>query len=237
MKRVFVDESGNMGRDGQYFVLAALLVETPQAEIKLKRLIREEQIRGNLGEKLKKEERREELKFSRLRFSQRQRVVERIAKIDGIGLFYFVAYKPMVTLLQDGKGKNLIYNYFSKLLMRKIFKRYADDFEVIFDQRSTAVKSMNSLADYIEISAYTEFPMLKGKKIRVAQGDSKTNCLLQAADMVAGAAAQAYRMGNLHFLEILGYKIKVLEEFPKRGFSGRLKMAIGKRMIVNKLKR
>ena len=234
MIKVFIDESGNMGTSGKYFVLAGLVVKTEKDEARIKRIIKKEQRLSAKGNKL--ETRKEELKFSRMKFEQRQRILNKLVKEEGISLYYFVAYKPMVKLLQEGKTKNLVYNYFSKLLMSKVFRRYKDDFEIVFDQRSTAVKSMNSLTDYIEISAYAEFPELIGKKISVGQADSRTNLSLQAADIVAGAGAQAYTLRNLHFLEILGGKIFGILEYPRRGFNGSLKFEIGKRKLIDKLK-
>lgn len=45
MIRVFIDESGNLGRGGKYFVLAAAVFDTPQGAKRAARLIRKEQIR------------------------------------------------------------------------------------------------------------------------------------------------------------------------------------------------
>lgn len=235
MIRVFIDESGNMGTEGEYFVLAAVVTKTEKTEARLKRIVRREQMTGSKGERLARTKKRE-LKFSKMKFPQRQRIMEKIAREKGADVFYFVAYKPKVSLLSEGKGKNLVYNYFSKLLMERVFKRYSEDFEIIFDQRSTAVKSMRSLTDYIEISAYAEFPNLKGKTVSVNQADSRTNLLLQVADVVAGAGWQAYSLHNLHFLEILGARIKMIDEFPRGGFVGSLKFSIGKLKLLYKLR-
>ena len=223
-----------MGTSGKYFVLSAIVLKTEKAETRVRRIMRNEQMLDATGHFSGRK--REELKFSKMKFSQRQRVLTKISHVPDVDVFYFVAYKPMVALLQEGKQKNLIYNYFSKLLMTMIFKRYNDDFSIIFDQRSTAVKSMNSLTDYIEISAYAEFPNLTGKTVVVNQADSKTNLLLQAADMMAGAAGQAYSLKNRHFLEILGERIMAITEFPKRGFVGSQKFSIGKLLLIDKLR-
>ena len=230
MIRVYVDESGNMGRCGDFFVLAATVFKTEKAEARVRRLIKSEQRVDAVGQKILIP--RKELKFSRMKFEQRQRVLTKVAREEGVDVFYFVAYKPKVGMLMAGKEKNLVYNYFSKLLMERVFKRYNDDFEIVFDQRATAVKSMNSLTEYIQISAYVDFPNLTGKVVSVNQADSRTNLLLQAADVVAGAAAQAYTIGNRHFLEILGRRIKVIDEFPRRGFVGSQKMVVGRMKLL-----
>ena len=229
-----MDESGNMGRCGDFFVLAATVFKTEKAEARVRRLVRKEQRLNERGERMLFV--RPELKFSKMKFEQRQRVLDKLAREEDVDVFYFVAYKPKVALLMAGKKKNLIYNYFSKLLMERIFRRYDDDFEIIFDQRATAVKSMNSLTEYIQLSAYVDFPNLTGKRVSVNQADSRTNYLLQAADVVAGAAAQAYALKNRHFLEIVGKKIKSLDEFPRGGFEGSLKLALGKLKLIDKLR-
>lgn len=234
MIRVYVDESGNMGVDGEYFVLAAAVFKTDKSEARVRRLIRKEQQLGTMGEKLLVA--RREVKFSRMKFEQRQRLVNGISKEENVDVFYFVAYKPSCALLTAGKKKNLIYNYFSKLLIERVLRRYDDDFEIVFDQRATAVKSMNSLMEYIQISAYVDFPNLTGKCVTVNQADSRTNLLLQAADVVAGAAAQAYVAQNRHFLEMLGRRVKMIDEFPKRGFCGSQKWALGKLQLIDMLR-
>ena len=230
---MYVDESGNMGAEGEYFVLAAAVFKTEKSEARVRRAIRREQRLRTDGELLLVP--RREVKFSRMRFEQRQRLLNEIAG-EEVDVFYFVAYKRRCSLLMAGKKKNLIYNYFSKLLMERVFRRYDDDFEIVFDQRATAVKSMNSLTEYIQISAYVDFPNLTGKRVTVMQADSRTNFLLQAADVVAGAAAQAYSLGNRHFLEILGRRVKAIDEFPRRGFVGSLKLGIGKLLLIDKLR-
>ena len=231
---MYVDESGNMGLEGDYFVLAAVAFKTKKSEARVRRLIRREQRLDATGEVLF--DARREVKFSKMKFEQRQRILTKVAKEEGVDVFYFVAYKPKCSLLMAGKKKNLIYNYFSKLLMERVFRRYDDDFEIVFDQRATAVKSMNSLTEYIQISAYVDFPNLTGKRVEVMQADSRTNLLLQAADVMAGAAAQAYVLSNRHFLEILGKKIRAIDEFPRSGFVGSQKLALGKLRLIDSLR-
>ncbi len=40
MTRVVVDESGNLGVEGDYFVLAALVFRSAKSEVKVRRLVR-----------------------------------------------------------------------------------------------------------------------------------------------------------------------------------------------------
>lgn len=184
----------------------------------MKRIIRKEQ---QLIAKEKQLSRIEELKSCTLKFSQRQRILGKmIAKAD-VDFFYLVVDKEKVALLKQGKPKNLVYNYFARLLTDRIFAKYNDDYRVVFDQRTTSVKSMNSLTDYITISAYTVFNHVE-RNIEVVQMDSKTSNLLQAADILAGTVYQAYTKQNKHFLELIGDRIVNAEEFPRYRFAGRL---------------
>ena len=209
---VYIDESGNLGKSGEYFVLSAVVFDTEKGRNRVKRVIRKEQLIV-AGSKEKKNE----IKFSRLGFVSRQRILNKIVRRADGDLYYFVAYKPEVMLLNEGKSKNLVYNYFAWLLCEQFFKKYNDDFMIIFDQRSTTVKSMNSLTDYIKSNAFTLANLVR-KQIVVNQADSKTNFLLQAADMVAGATYQSYNNKLDHFFNILKTRVIDFDEFPRGGF-------------------
>ena len=218
MIRVFIDESGNLGRGGQYFVLAAAVFDTPQGIKRAARLIRKTQI---MLAKDKPIPIIEEIKSCRLSVPQRQRILHKLVAKADIDIFYLVVDKGKVELLRQSKPKNLVYNYFAKLLTDQIFSRYNDDFIVTFDQRSTAVKSMNSLIDYITINAYTSHQHVI-PTVQVAQKDSKTHNNLQTADILAGTIAQAYCQQNRHFLSLIEERIVKGDEFPRATFRGGL---------------
>ncbi len=218
MIRVFIDESGNMGRGGEYFVLAATVFDTENGANRVKRLIRKEQ---QLIAKEKRLADIEEIKSCCIKFSQRQRILNKIISKADVDFFYLVVNKSQVALLRQGKPKNLVYNYFAKLLTDKIFAKYNDDYCVVFDQRTTSVKSMNSLTDYITINAYTLFNHVE-RNVEVKQMDSKTANLLQAADILAGTVYQAYTRQNRHFLDLISDRIVNADEFPRYKFAGSL---------------
>ncbi len=218
MIQAYIDESGNMGCGGKYFVLAAVVFDTEKGAARIKRLIRKEQ-------QLIAKERQcayiNEIKSFSLNFPQRQRILNKMTAKADIDIFCLVVDKPQVTLLRQQKPKNLVYNYFAKLLTDAIFKKYNGDFRVIFDQRATAVKSMNSLTDYITINAYTSFNLVQNQ-VEVLQRDSKTEYNLQAADLVAGTIYKAYNRQQTHFLHLIHERIINLSEFPGAQFEGSL---------------
>lgn len=218
MIRVFIDESGNLGRGGEYFVLAAAVFDTEKGATRGKRIIKREQ---QLLSKERELDSIAEIKSSSLKFEQRQRILSKIIKKADVDIFYLAAYKPNVALLSQGKSKNLVYNYLAKLLTDMIFSKYNDDFVITFDQRSTCVESMNSLPDYIEINAYTRHNHFD-KNILVRQRDSKTTYNLQTADVIAGTVYQAYKKNSKHFLNLLAPRIIKADEFPRTKFKNSL---------------
>lgn len=218
MITAYIDESGNLGRGGDYFVLAAIVYDNKKGENRIKRVIKNEQqllARENHHSSLS------EIKSWSLSFAQRQRILNKIVSRADNDIYYLAIHKKNVFLLNQGKPKNLVYNYFAKILTDMIFSKYNDDFTIIFDQRSTCVKSMNSLPDYITISAYTNHNHAD-KDVKVIQRDSKTVYNLQAADVIAGTVYHAYKDSRRHFLNIIKPRIIKQDEFPRTNFEGSL---------------
>ena len=218
MITAYIDESGNLGRGGDYFVLAAIVYDNKKGENRIKRIIKKEQ---QLLAKENQTASLSEIKSWSLSFSQRQRILNKIVSRADNDIYYLAIYKKNVTLLNQDKPKNLVYNYFAKILTDMIFAKYNDDFRIIFDQRSTCVESMNSLPDYITIGAYTNHNHAD-KNVEVLQRDSKTLYNLQAADIIAGTVYYAYKDSRKHFLDIIGSRVVKKDEFPRNNFKGSL---------------
>ena len=218
MITAYIDESGDLGRGGDYFVLAAIVYDNKKGENRIKRVIKNEQrllARENQCSSLS------EVKSWSLSFAQRQRILNKIVSRADNDIYYLAIYKKNINLLKQNKPKNLVYNYFAKILTDMIFAKYNDDFMIIFDQRSTCVKSMNSLPDYITINAYTNHNHAD-KDVKVVQRDSKTLYNLQAADVIAGTIYHAYKDSRRHFLDIISSRVVKQDEFPRRDFKGSL---------------
>lgn len=217
MIQVYIDESGDMGRGGKYFVLAAAVFTTPESNKIAKRTIRKFQLYLSAH----RTKPIAEVKSRHLNFEQRQSILSRLAKQLNFDILYLVVDKDHVSLLQQDKPKNLVYNYFAKLLTDQIFSYYHDDFHVIFDSRTTTVKSMNSLIDYITINAYT-YHNHGCHDIFVEQKDSKLIPNLQIADIIAGTVLRSYYKQKCHFLNLIQEHIVFADEFPRFSFSGSL---------------
>lgn len=216
MIRVFIDESGNLGRGGTYFVIAAALFLTNESAKRARRIMRHE--RKILSNTNHKKELIPEIKSCKLTFPERQRIINKLLQIPGFEVFFFVDKKPQTLLLRKNIDNNLAYNYFSRILLDEIFNRYYDDIEILFDARITAIKSTNSLADYLKISAYTRHNYYL-RNIQISQGDSRHHYNLQTADLLAGTVYRAYTQSKAHFIELLKPKIiSGLTYPPKRKF-------------------
>lgn len=212
MLRIYIDESGDLGNRGSsFFVMAAVVFLNDSATKRGSRLVR----------KMRKKMEVEELKSSRMSFSERQELLNRLMIIEDIELFYFIAEKSRVSLLQNNYLANLIYNYFAKLLVDEIFARYNEKMRIIFDARTTKVQSMNSLKDYLLINAYANFAK-KSDEVEIEQEDSRLVNNLQLADLVSGTVYQAYTRKKRHFLDILRRKICSANEFPEASFSHKM---------------
>lgn len=210
MIHIYVDESGNLGQSGRYFVLAAAVFLDDKSNNKAKRLVRKAQ--PKVGDKY------QELKSSQMGFVERQELINRLTKIEAFECFYLVIQKSQVSLLWQKNPKNLVYNYFARLLIDEIFRSYDEYLYIILDQRSTSVKSMHSLVDYLSISAFSNFGK-PSSKFTIEQSDSRSVYGLQLADLVSGTVYQAYTRKKAHFLRLLFAKIRHAEEFPRELFS------------------
>ncbi len=117
-----------------------------------------------------------------MNFEERVDILNQIALIDNVYIYYIAIYKPNAAILRK-LPHNLAYNYFSGMLIDRIVSDFNEDIKVVFDQRSTAIKSQNSLLEYITIRAATnpnfnaQFLLLK--KIRVVVSVSSLQTLLR----------------------------------------------------------
>lgn len=216
MTRVFIDESGNLGRGGRFFVLAAIVFLTRQAAKKASRYVHKMQKRlGAKGSPLA------ELKSCRMSFVERQMLLNGLMASGDIEFYYLVVEKARVSLLRNGYPQNLIYNYFTKLLVDDIFTAHGNKTQITLDERSTKIKSANSLRDYLLIDAYANFNK-KRDEIEILQADSRMVNNLQLADLIAGTVYQAYTRHQRHFLDLMGRKIRSANEFPEKDFSQKM---------------
>ena len=184
MKTFFVDESGDLGTKERYFIIALL---APQ---RVKRIT-------NFMRRFCAEHAIPEVKASQLSFSQKTFILNRLCSANDYTVSYIVADKLNIDNKKILEDKNLCYNYLLSFLVKKTIKSAHEDITLLLDNHSTKVKSINSLADYVKIKAFTQWGFTHNLNIRYV--DSRSSKVVQATDVASNAIYAKYTYGKDHF--------------------------------------
>lgn len=201
MRTFFIDESGDLGTKGRYFVIALF---APQKSKRIGNFMRKFCVRNAL----------QEVKASMLSFSQKQLIFNKLCSANDYTISYIVADKSNIESKKILEDKNLCYNYLFSFLVRKTIKSTQDDITFLLDNHSTKVKSLNSLSDYIKIKAFTQWGFKRN--LNILYVDSKNSKIIQAADVVSNAIYAKYTYGKSHFYRKLTISESI--QFPYRKF-------------------
>ncbi len=201
MKTFFVDESGDLGAKGKYFAIVLL---APQNGKRISNFMKKFCAKNLLGE----------VKGSNLSFQQKQDVINKLCSANDYSVSYIVADKENIDtkIFED---KNLCYNYLFSFLVRKTIKSTTEDITIMLDNHSTKVKSINSLADYIKIKAYTQWNFRHN--LNICYVDSKDSKIVQATDVVANAIYAKYTYGKTHFYNMVTISESIQFPYAKFG--------------------
>ncbi len=201
---VFIDESGNQGTSGKYFVIAAVVCSDPHGVPRIKRIFKKACLKyGDSAGPLK------EIKAHALDFMQLQSLLNKVALRPDHEIFILVAEKRhMKTNLEH----NLHYNYLSGVLIKRILKKYNDDIRITFDARDVKATSLTSIGDYLKIKADVDWNFKHN--LQVLRRESHAVYCLQAADLVANVAYKKYANTQTHLLNVLQPRIEAIIELP-----------------------
>ncbi|OGZ96066.1 MAG: hypothetical protein A2676_01900 [Candidatus Sungbacteria bacterium RIFCSPHIGHO2_01_FULL_51_22] len=202
MKTFFIDESGDLGTKGRYFVITLL---APQKSKRISNFMRKFCAKNSL----------QEVKASQLSFPQKQFVFNKLCSANDYTISYIAADKLNIDNKKILEDKNLCYNYLFSFLVKKTVKSTQEDITFLLDNHSTKVKSINSLADYIKIKAFTQWGFTHDLSIRYV--DSKDSKVVQAADVVSNAIYAKYTYGKDHFYSKLTISESI--KFPYSKFA------------------
>ncbi|PID32031.1 hypothetical protein CR970_02680 [Candidatus Saccharibacteria bacterium] len=213
MRYIYVDESGNLGKNGKYFVIAAIVTDDKKAFQRIKRIMKKAclEFADEGAPPL------DEIHSTLLSFTQRQDLMNKLSNRADHGIFLLVADKKHLTFELSDQNRNIGYNYLSGILVKRIIRKYDDDTCFTFDGRSTKVTSRDSLLDYLRIKANIEW----GYKhtLELKQADSRSVYCLQAADLLANVSYRAYRDNRHNLLNIARPRIETIVEFPFAKFN------------------
>lgn len=217
---MYFDESGNLGSKGDYFVIACIITKNHKSlHNTMKKTLK----------KLKKENPNlkfdgHELKASKVSKDTKKHVITRICNAD-IEVTYIVAEKKHIEK-QFICDNNRFYNYLLKILLNNHKDKFRNNkVNLILDNKSVKIKSLNSFEDYINI--HINYELRLNSNIHVEYRDSKAGNAfnVQAADYIANAISSYYEHGVMTYMPIIKSKIDVIEEFPACKFGKNLKEA------------
>lgn len=202
MLTVFVDESGNLGADGRFFVIALIV---PQRKKRIVNFMKRFCADNNLPE----------VKGSLLTTPQKQKLLNNLARFDDHNISYVVVDKHNIDNKKLFEDKNLLYNYVFQWLIKPVLRGTNEDVDILIDNHSTKVKSINTLCDYIRIKAYAEWGITSNVSIRYC--DSKTSKIVQMADVIANVVYGHYTYNVSHLYGLL--KLDRSIKFPAAKFN------------------
>jgi len=211
---IIFDESGNLGPDGRYFVIAC--VDTMECK----------SLHNLMKNKLKKAKKKfpevnihdHEIKAAEAHPCIKHHILESIAT-KNLTVSYIAVDIPHVepSLFRD---KNILYNYIAKLLIDKIVtaKDKGSKINIICDSKTTKVASANSFKDYIITHLNYERGHNLDLNIMLKDSNAGDAYVIQAADYVANAIYTNYEYGvDLYQRQIEG-KLHIADHFPFRKF-------------------
>ncbi len=111
------------------------------------------------------------------------------------------------------RDKNVFYNYLFSFLIKNTLITATEDINILFDNHTTKVKSINSLTDYIKIKAH-EWNCLRN--ITIEYIDSKNSKCVQMTDLVANCIFRKYNRNKSDLYNLL--EINEPIKFPVGNF-------------------
>ena len=204
--KVYIDESGNLGEKGRYFIITALI---PRNSKRIKNIVMRSFLK--FSKEIPKLKIAGELKGSILSFKHKQDFILKLTKKDDFSIAYIVADKKHI-IPKLKRDNNLCFNYLARHLFKYIINQSSqEDIDFIIDNRSIKVASKNTLEDYIRIEAYTKWNF--ENEINFIYLDSRNSKNLQAVDIVSNAIYGRYYHNKKHFYKLIINRLKSIR-FP-----------------------
>lgn len=206
---LYIDESGNLGNGGNYFVIACIVTNNEKSLNNFMKKT-ERKVKKTFPSYINKKE----IKASEANPIIKEYYLRKLSEKD-FDLYYTVARKDCIFdyLKED---KNALYSYLLHFLIKEIIKDNPDEITIILDNRSIKTKSTNSFADYIKIKIMYEWGY--NCKIIVRYVESSNSYLVQIADFFANALWSHYEYGEDFYYNLVIKRLKYAEKFPFRCF-------------------
>lgn len=212
---IVVDESGNFGKDGRYFVIAC--IDTGEYKSiynimkKIVKNIRKEFI--NLAKMSTIE-----IKASNSNMDIKSYVLYKIIKKD-----FKISYIVIDLKYIDKKllcDSNLMYNYALKLLLNKIIVNDTNEknIHIFCDNKTIKNGSINTLEEYLKMYFLYEKKYKMNIDIKHIDSNAKNGYCIQAIDFIANAIYAKYEKNKNMLYDIIKCKMDKILLFPKYRF-------------------
>lgn len=217
---LYIDESGNLGKDGRYFLICAL-------EVDEKNRVSVSRRAGRVICRFKEKysiSKKTEIKGSNLSVDKRLELLESIL-LKGVKVRYIVLDLEKTTmLLKKSDDKNACYNYLVQLIVKNILEEKSNisKINLFMDNRSVKIGNRLSLKPYLYNKLVLEQLEYKNnvKKIEfnINYFESESCYLIQWADIVSNSLFKKYNSNNNQFYEFIKPLIVFESKFPSRNF-------------------
>lgn len=222
MKEVslYIDESGNLGTGGRFFLICALEVNP-----KLKKSITKRA--GRVICRFKERNgiaKAEEIKGFKLNEEKRNDLIKSIL-YRGIKVRYIVLdLKKTTMLLKKADDKNACYNYLIQLIVKKVIDEYkgVEKISLYLDNRSVKIGNRLSLKPYLYNKLVLEQlesnDRVKRIDFEVNYFESESCYLIQWADIISNSLYKKYNSNIDVFYEKIKPFIIFESRFPSKNF-------------------
>ena len=217
---LFIDESGNLGSQGRYFLICALEVQ----EKVIKKLSRRVSRLINTFKKEKLIPKDTELKGWSINEEDRFILITKILSKD-IKVRYIVLDKEKATLLlKKCDDKNACYNYLVQLIVKKLIMTHKEleKINLYLDNRTVKIGNRLSLKPYLYNKLILE-QLEKTKNVKriefeINYMESKSCYLIQCADIISNSLYKKYNSDNNMFYKKIKPYINFESKFPSKNF-------------------
>jgi hypothetical protein len=188
MKSIFIDESGDLGKNGSHYFVIAFVMPTNK-----KRL-------DNIVKRFCATHAILEIKASNLSFPLKQELLGKLAADIDYSLYTLTINKRTVPAAFY-KDINLLFTYIFQFGIEHIVRESNEDLAIHLDNRSPKTLSHHSLADYIKIKAYSEWGFTHD--IHLHYMDSSKCKGIQIADLVANIQYARFESGKFQLFNLM----------------------------------
>lgn len=208
--KFYIDESGCLGfkkGSSQFLTFSYVnVIKLKQVERAIKRFQKTRRIKGEYSAK--------ELKFSESRHDLRVDALTYLSRKDWEAGIIILEKQKVQPRLRD--KPNILYNYtIINHFMRTVLPNFDPDdvLELCVDRRVyyTYEEAFNNYAKnkatYLWNRVWRKKPLLTSDHIKISHKKSHTDCCLQLADYISGAAFHEYERGNNIYLNLIRNKI------------------------------